>query len=356
METTAPWEHGSEFAWVPPLGNSYPKAALPANAVLYGNGRQALAAALLEGKKRRGWRRCYVPSYICQSVVDAVHAADLECVPYPDLPVAQPDLDCNGLRPSDCVLIVNYFGWRSWQFSQLIRTTPAGIIEDHTHDPWSAWASNSVADFCIVSLRKILPLPDGGAVWSPAGYSIDPPSVEEPDHQRAALQKLVGMLIKDQYLQGINTDKNLFRCFQTEGESLFTPLPLSSPLKITPYLLERFPWDQWRNKRAANVEYLATRLREIKHIDILNPSPTTETCSFGVVIRCPTESVRDRLRQYLIERNIYPAVLWPKHPHMMSDPRATEFSKRILFFHADFRYSEADLDRVVQAVHEFFRC
>ncbi|MEJ5341837.1 MAG: hypothetical protein WHT09_09740 [Thermogutta sp.] len=355
METSIPWEHGSEFGWILPLDYPYPKRALPANAVLFGNGRQALAAALLAGKKQRGWHRCYVPSYICQSVVDAVLATGLECIPYPDLPIGQPELNYRNLQPSDCVLIVNHFGWRSPQFSQLVRTTPAGLIEDHTHDPWSAWASNSSADFCIVSLRKTLPLPDGGAIWSPRGHPIEPPSIEEPDHQRAALQKLAGMLLKAEYLRGGSVEKSLFRSLQTSGENLFKTLPLSKPLEITSHLLDRLPWDQWRSKRRVNVEYLAGLLRTIKQVEVLNPPRMAESCSFGVVIRCPTNSVRDQLRQYLIERQIYPAVLWPKNCHMMNDCQAVEFSERILFFHADFRYEVTDLERVVQAVRDFFR-
>jgi len=355
METSIPWEHGSEFAWVSPLGEPYPKPILPADAVLYGNGRQALAAALLAGKKLKSWRRCYVPSYICQSVVEAVLATGLECVPYHDLPIGHPDLNDRVLQPSDCVLIVNHFGWRSPQFSQFIGTTPAGVIEDHTHDPWSAWARNSSADFCVASLRKILPLPDGGVVWSPRGYPVESPPREEPDHQWASLQKLVAMLLKAEYFQKGVLEKEFYRSLQSSGENSFKTLPFSKPLRITSFLLNRLPWDQWRNKRGANVEYLAKRLREIKQIEVLNPPPTPKGCSFGVIIRCATNVVRDQLRQYLMERHIYPAVLWPKNAHMATDPQAVDFSESILFFHADFRYEEVDLDRVAKAVRDFFK-
>jgi hypothetical protein len=40
------------------------------------------------------------------------------------------------------------------------------LVEDHSHDPFSPWAVGSSADYAFCSLRKTLPVPDGGLLWS----------------------------------------------------------------------------------------------------------------------------------------------------------------------------------------------
>jgi hypothetical protein len=67
---------------------------------------------------------------------------------------------------------MNYFGLRTPPDLEL----PEGVevLEDHSHDPVSAWAEQSSADFCLASLRKTLPINDGGALWSPVGHRLPP--------------------------------------------------------------------------------------------------------------------------------------------------------------------------------------
>ena len=348
------WEYGSEFAWVEPLSVPYQEPILPQGTVLFGSGRQALVAVLKSGATNRGWRRCLVPTYICQSVVEAILEAGLECLPYPDCPISTEPPKWEGLRPSDCVLVVNHFGWRLPEISHRVLETPAGLIEDHTHDPWSHWATHSPADYCIISLRKTLPLPDGGAAWSPKRNPLDSPASEDPCHQHAALGKLSAMFLKAEYLAGRAIEKELFRSLQVEGEKRLTAKTISAPIALTPYLLERFPWKRWREMRASNAGYLIHQLAGTKGLEVLNPTVTRDHCPFGVLLRCPDERVRDSLQKHLIERSMYPAVLWPEHPHMSNDSQAVALARRTLFLHADFRYDQDDLDRVVAAIREFF--
>lgn len=348
------WEYGSEFAWIEPSNVPAEEPILPQGTVLFGSGRQALVAVLISGAANRGWRRCLAPTYICQNVVEAIREAGLECLPYADCPTSTDPPKWEGLRPSDCVLVVNHFGWRLPEISHRVRETPAGLIEDHTHDPWSHWATHSPADYCLVSLRKTLPLPDGGAAWSPQGHPLDPPASEVPDHQLAAMEKLSAMFLKAEYLAGKPVDKELFRSLQIEGERRLTAKAISAPISLTRYLLKRLPWKQWRQIRASNAEYMVRRLAGTKGLEVLNPAATGDHCPFGVLLRCPDERVRDSLKKHLVERSMYPAVLWPEHPHMANDFQAVALARRVLFLHTDFRYDQDDLDRVVAAIREFF--
>ena len=103
-------------------------------------------------------------------------------------------------RLGDAIFWVNFFG--------LGIKPPFGfvpdwveIIEDHTHDPWSVWAYESTANWCVASLRKTLPLGNGGVLWSPAGHPLPSASPVTPERHTAALEKfLAAMLLKKRYL------------------------------------------------------------------------------------------------------------------------------------------------------------
>lgn len=352
------WEHGSEFAWVVPPEADGGEACLPAAAVLFGGGGQALVAALKSGAAARGWKRCFVPGYCCESLVRAVHEAGLDCAVYDDLPLpgVEPRWP-SALSAEDCVLVINHFGWRSRVLSERVRQSPAGLIEDHTHDPWSDWSRNSQADYCVVSLRKTLPLPDGGAAWSPRQLPLQAPSQLLPEHEKNALRKLSAMLLKVRYLAGEPLAKEIYRSLQTESEHQWTTTP-SLPLAVTGRLLAGFPWRRWREQRRRNIHFLSEALRGLPGITVVNPgdiSQVDDCCDFGVVIRCESARLREALRQYLVRQRVYPAVLWPPHPLMERFPEAVAFSREMLFLHADFRYGEEDLSRVADILHGFFK-
>lgn len=352
------WEHGSEFAWVNPSETELEGPGLPAGAILFGGGGQALVAVLKSGVRARGWTRCFVPSYCCESLVRAVREAGLDCAPYDDLPL--PDVQPrwpSSLSAGDCVLVINHFGWRSRVLSERVRQSPAGLIEDHTHDPWSDWSRNSEADYCIASLRKTLPVPDGGVAWSPRQLPLRAPSQLLARHEHNALRKLAAMLLKARYLAGEPVAKDLYRTLQTESEEHWTTTP-SLPLPITRQLLVGFRWHSWREQRQRNVHSLGEALRGIQGITVLNPPSggrVGNRCDFGVVIRCESARLREALREHLVRHRVYPAVLWPPHPLMEGFSAAVAFSQEMLFLHADFRYGEEDLSRVADLIRGYFK-
>ena len=76
------------------------------------------------------------------------------------------------------------------------------IIEDHSHDLLAPPAIASTADYVIVSLRKTLPLPDGGAAWSPQGHDLPPERTMTDAHASGALERMSAMALKRMYLDG----------------------------------------------------------------------------------------------------------------------------------------------------------
>ncbi len=69
-----------------------------------------------------------------------------------------------------------------------------------------------------------------------------------------------------------------------------------------------------------------------------------------------TES-RDGLKEFLIENNVFPAILWPfEHPAVILPKSTLELSRNILSLHCDGRYESADMDKVAKLVHRYMEC
>ena len=71
------------------------------------------------------------------------------------------------------------------------------LVEDHSHDPFSPWATSSSADYAFSSLRKTLPVPDGAILWSPRG---SPSAASRAGRADGSELKLAAMLLKGRYL------------------------------------------------------------------------------------------------------------------------------------------------------------
>ncbi len=313
-------------------------------ATLWASGRDALAALY----RARGWRRLWVPSYFCQKVLAAWRAAGLELAAYPDSsqePAA--DLEQLPARAGDGVLVVNYFGLRAPRAGSWPEA--AEVVEDHSHDPLSDWAQRSRASWCLASLRKTLPAPAGGAVWSPAG--LEPPAAGDtaPAGERAALTALAAMLLKSLYLAGHAVDKQAYRALAAESEAA---LGAVSPLPgWAAELIAAMPAGRWRRRRRANYDAAAGELAGVEGLRLLAPA-TAEGVPFSLVLVLDRPARAAALSAALIRRDIYPARLWELEETVVDGvPTAhRELARRTLSLHCDQRYDETHMRRVARTV------
>lgn len=356
MDASSRWEHGSEFHWLPYEKGSTDSPPWSTGAALLGSGRHALVALLLQGRNLRGWGRIWIPGYFCQEVVRAILTTGIRIAVYADGPsyLAQ-SLDHAQLRPGDVVLRVNYFGLRERPAADVADCRGVEVIEDHTHDPWSRWAQSSEADWCIASLRKTLPVPDGGVVWSPRGHPLPGAAHPSREHEAAASRKLTAMLLKALYLRGHAVEKERYRELAIAGEADIASDPVCSMAPSTAALLNTFPIGRWRRRRRANYRTLAEALGGVSWLDV-DPLPANAGVSpFSVVLSCDSPGRRSFLRERLVRSGVYPAILWDlEHPVVPGASReATDFSRRMLSIHCDMRYAAGDMLEVARRVREF---
>ncbi len=314
------------------------------NKRLYACGRHAFGALIQHNK----WKRIWIPAYFCYEVINYIKTLHIEVKLYNDYPSNINLLSTIEQLPfsnNDVLLRVNYFGFDT---SVVQLKLPIPIIEDHTLGLNSYWALNSTADWCVASLRKSLPIAMGGALWSPKGYTL--PIQIEPT---AELKKLVSkryeaMQLKADYLNSKFHQKDYFRSLYIQTEQQIESLSISGIDSKTLQIIEQLDMQKWLNTKTKNWQIACSYLEKLLYVGgNVNITP------FSIVITCDSEVDRDNLKQYLVQRNIYPAILWTM-PETSDFYEARYFSKRMLSIHCDARYSEADIKYICNQIVNFY--
>lgn len=336
-------EFGSDFHYISGfqgMGNTLGDFNPHAN--YYADGRQAL----IHLYHSQGWQRLWMPEYFCYDVIASLKEAGLNLMIYTDYPGTNNDeqtletIQREGhFLHTDAILRVNYYGTRSFRSTEKLHV--AAIVEDHTHDLIGDWPIHSTADWCIASLRKTLPIPEGGMLWSPMGLKLPlAPEMSEENEQIATI-RWEAMKLKARYLVGETVEKAEFRKGYVETEEYFDHVPVCALDKASQEYLKTFDIRCWYNKKRSNWELL----KDIKKDGVRVICPENMGCyPFSLVLLFDSPEERDKVRQSLIEYQVYPAVLWN-----VPDAASCEvkrFSRRMLSIHCDARYTADDIQQM----------
>ena len=354
MAENTPRSIGSEFHWIP--RDDGPGIALPAPAVFFSLGRHAIVSAAHKCLSPTG--SLWLPSYFCSHTTSALNSAGIQTTYYFDHPLrSEPKWETVCPRPGDCVLFVNYFGVRAqkpfaaWQVKH--PETPS--IEDHSHDPCSSWALQSRAMFAMASLRKTIPIPDGGLLWSPIRQQL--PTEPRPGSWNGPGLKLAAMVNKRDYLVAGQNDQLMYewiREAQTRGDQILSEEP---PSLISPWsyeYLRRGMSKRWRNQRADNVR-LFIQLSKNLFTDKASPRLAFTDwpeghCPFNPLLVFHDQQARNCCQQHLVASHVYAPIHWPNQPRTTP----TDSSElHLLTIPLDARCSTEDVRHVVEVLARF---
>lgn len=315
------------------LDNFYPHANY------YADGRQAL----IHLYHTQGWQRLWVPEYFCYEVIESLKDAGLNLMFYQDWPDDHSDSETleniqrkGRFLPTDAVLRVNYYGTRKYRSTEKLPV--AAVVEDHTHDLIGDWPIHSTADWCIASLRKTLPIPEGGMLWSPMGLKLPQPPEISAENEQIAATRWEAMKLKARYLGGETIEKAEFRKGYVDTEEYFDHAPVCALDKTSQEYLKTFDIRGWYNQKRSNWDLL----KDIKKDGVKVICPENMGCyPFSLVQLFDNPDERDRVRKALIEHQIYPAVLW--NIPVPTDGEIFKFSRGMLSIHCDGRYTKEDI-------------
>lgn len=337
-------EFGSDFHTIK---NNYNSENLGFTSIFHNvsylaNGRQGLILILRQEKYKRLW----VPEYYCYDILkDITKATNIKFEYYKCYPGIE-NLDFLMQLPfekGDALLIMNYYGLdNNINFPEFVP-----VIEDHSHDLLNSTAFNSNADWCFASLRKTLPLAEGGIVWSPKGYKADDSINTSIDNEQLATRRWLAMDMKADYLNTSNSIeqdiklKESFRKLYLETEEAFSCLEISSLDDRSIELLKHFDVKDWYNQKKKNWIQLTSLIAN--KIDYLIPK--NDSCTpFSLVLKLDNLERREKFRKELIKNGVYPAVLWSVPETCSKEVRM--ISDSLLSIHCDGRYTEQDITKL----------
>lgn len=333
-------EFGSDFHYVINIPQGENIYSNQDKYLLFANGRQSINQLI----SFNNWKRIWVPEYFCYDVIESIKSNQIEIEYYPDYPLAN-DIDIiNNIsfREKDVIIRMNYFGLREWRDNSQI---PIPVIEDHSHDLIGSWVNKSNANWCISSLRKTIPISEGGALWT----TIESPLPYKPswslENELFSLKRLTAMVQKSLYINGEKIEKDTFRKLFIETEKSFDNLPVSKISNESLSVLKLIDLYEWYQLKRRNWMYLYDSLKY--KFQILEPE-SNNCFPFSLIILLDNEKERNKFREELIKKNIYPAILWAI-PRQQTDI-TKNFSNRVISLHCDGRYALNEIEILAQTI------
>lgn len=306
------------------------------------SGRTALKFIIDDIYHRKKVHKVLMPSYCCDSMIVPFIQSDIKVSFYP---VHQDAIEIPEEHDADIVFLIDYFGYCLKQNSFVAsREKQKGriIIYDSTHKLDGNPMVETYADYSFCSYRKWFFCNYANAIRHNGVFenACKPKSNEAYVRLRndAAYEK-------SKYITGIIGNKEEFLAkFRTAEELLDTDYIgyLGTPVN--------FDMQEIISRRRENADFLLTALNDIPQLKPWRSELQPEDTPLFVPILLDPK-IRDELRRYLISKQIYCPIHWPRTSHQTMD---NELYDTALSLICDQRYDMTDMARMVDVIKDFF--
>lgn len=304
-------------------------------------------------------RRVLLPIYTCSSVINPIESLGIECLFYPIN--RQLEVDVDRLRDKierehpDSVYFQSYYGFDTLAsvrpYYKDLQDKGIVVVEDITHS-WLSDFNTIEADYSVVSLRKWLQLPDGGALLSNKHVIGQIPQYGESD--KIVAEFLKASEGKERYFQTLDSaDKQEFRQHYVNAKDLLqqddAPHIIS---KIACSVLAKADYEWIIKRRRENAAYLRQNLcckGVAPCISFYNDKVTP--------LYFPIYIMNDRgsIQKELAAHNIYCPVHWPIPSQVIND---LESDSELIYGHVlsiicDQRYDLDDMMSLIQVINNY---
>lgn len=311
------------------------------NAFYFDSGRSALCALL----EHFEFQKVLLPDYICESVRNCFpHGEVIYYHVNDDFQIDWEDLLNKCMLEID-ILYLHYFNGyigKEYDFNKLTKIKQEKkflIVEDTTHSFLSA--VQTVGDYCVCSLRKWFPIPNGGVLYSKQILHLG-----EHSENQWAEKKEKAMIRKGYYLAGKDVNKKDFLVAFAESEQMLDNQKQS-------YAISRKSLDILKQ-----IDLKAVSEIRCKNYEILNQKLSYKQVAWGGINQAPfffTISVeqRDSLRKFLIDNHIYCPVHWPLYEELKTIKGAISNYEKELSIPIDQRYGLEDMLYIADKISEY---
>ncbi len=293
-----------------------------------------------------------LPEFICESVTNCFNGLKIKFYKIKqDFSVDVDSIESQISKDTRSILLMHYFGSiqpleQLQRINNIARKHNLIIIEDTTHSIFSK--SDTIGDYQICSIRKWMPIPSGGVLYS----KNDPLDVFDTITYKSSIDndRSYGMVLKELFLS-TGLDCNL------EYRKIFTECEDKIDRQNDIYLLSDFARFiascvdilNLKNNRTKNFHYLNEELikKGVKSAIQLN----SDDCPLVLPLRVKK---RDQFRAFLMDNRIYCAVHWP-FDGIMKEHRvfADECAQKLISLPIDQRYERDDIDYMIDVISRY---
>ncbi|SDJ26994.1 hypothetical protein [Proteiniclasticum ruminis] len=316
-------------------------------------GRTSLDYIIKDIKIKNHFNSVYLPSYCCHTMIQpfidngiTVEFYDISfkdgrftyCIDF--------DTKC------DAILIMQYFGYSNVEVEQIIETFKEKkkiVIEDATHSWFSENRYSLKSDYVFASLRKWTGLACGSIVMkSYDDFHAPFPSITNEKY--VGIRKKAANL-KKQYIEAGKGTKEVFLNMFDEAERLLEEdyIDYTVPDSVT-HLISCLDFEKIRKRRKQNATVLIKGLKGNIGIDCVKVDNDDVPLFVPIIV---LNGKRDKLRQHLINKNIYCPVHWQVSKlHTIHDKYIYDNCLSLI---CDQRYSVQDMKTIINTINEFYR-
>lgn len=148
------------------------------------------------------------------------------------------------------------------------------------------------------------------------------------------------MEMKSRYLSGFIKEKKTFFQLLKDTEECFGTFPISNISLHAKETVEELDISEWYRLKRENWKMLKRRVSLPSQVTLLENNNMEDTM-FSFILIFEDFNKRNIVKQELIKRAVYPAILWNINSNF--DIEAKNFGDRMLSIHCDGRYSEKDI-------------
>lgn len=310
----------------------------------HASGRAALYS-ILQSLKDRNIKRVLLPDYLCSTIVTTVGSSKLDYDFYSLNESLLLDIVSieNKVDENTAILIINYFGMQDLSPSvsaikKLSEKIP--VIVDDVQALYSYLTPELTdIDYSFTSLRKWLPVPDGGLVQSQNKEITTPDTVNS-----FWVKKLNGLALKNmrEDLKGMD---EVYLHLLEEGENMIDQSLAARGSEVTEMVFERTNLEDVASKRRSNASFILSGLKDIGLEPIIVPRHVSVPFFIPIVLKN-----RDIVRKRLFSHNIFCPVHWPLDGLKLE--RGAFMAAHELSIIIDQRYDTDDMRRILSVLEQ----
>lgn len=312
------------------------------------SGRTAIYFVLQNILLNHDIKKAYLPTYCCNSMMK----------PFIDLGIEIEYYDVyynNGLKYNinldedfDIFFAMNYFGYSSTNMENYIKSFKEKgkiIIEDITHSFLSLKKFSIYSDYLVGSLRKWLPITSGGiAVNRKTKFEL---KLNDNTNEKIISLRKKAMENKSKFINNNEDLKETFLNQYSESNKLlendYKNYNIDNDsLKI----IMGINLEEIISRRKENSKIIYEKLKNISNMKFLEEYNENDCLLFVAIIL--EHNLRNELRKYLMENEVYLPVHWP-----LEEKLNNVFEKELSLV-CDQRYTKEQISKYVDMIINFF--